>query len=91
MGRCAYKKRRPLSKKRPSDVWLGIGEAHTGDLVAFGCFNWNARIYRLDASEESEVEYANLVIQGYKLGGGVHVWVGRKYATTKVEGTGVGF
>jgi len=24
-------------------------------------------------------------------GGGVHVWVGRKYATTKVEGTGVGF
>jgi hypothetical protein len=56
---------------RPSDVWIGIGEAHSGDLVALGYFNWNARIYRLGANEEGDVEWATLTSHGCKLGGGL--------------------
>ena len=70
-GTMRIQKAKTAEQKRLNDVWLGIGEAHSGDLVAFGYFNWNARIYRLDANDESEVEYANLVSQGFKLGGGL--------------------
>lgn len=63
----------PIIRKRlkPSDVWIGIGEAHSGDLVALGYFNWNARIYRLGANDEGDVEWATLSSHGYKLGGGL--------------------
>lgn len=58
-------------EKQLSTLWLGVGEAHSGDLVIAGYFNWNARLYRLGASEGDELEWANLVSHGYKLGGGL--------------------
>ncbi len=56
---------------KPSDLWLGVGEAHSGDLVAFGYFNWNARLYRLGATHEGEIEWVKLMSHGFKLGGGL--------------------
>lgn len=53
------------------NLWIGVGEAHSGDLVALGYFNWNARIYRLGANNEGDVEWADLSSHGFKLGGGL--------------------
>ena len=63
----------PVIRKRlkPSNIWIGVGEAHSGDLVILGYFNWNARIYRLGANHEGEVEWAELSSHGCKLGGGL--------------------
>lgn len=70
LGERDRERRNPRIWGRPI-VRLGIGEAHSGDLVVFGYFNWNARVYRLDATEEAEAEWATLVSHGFKLGGGL--------------------
>lgn len=56
---------------KQSNLWIGVGEAHSGDLVALGYFNWNARIYRLGANSEGDIEWAHLTSHGCKLGGGL--------------------
>lgn len=54
-----------------SDIWVGVGEAHSGDLVALGYFNWNARVFRVGAQDTKGVEWATLSSHGLKLGGGL--------------------
>jgi hypothetical protein len=63
----------PASK---SNLWLGIGEKHAGDLVALGYYNCNARVYRLEENEQGEIEWTNIVQHGLKLGGGLGGGVG---------------
>lgn len=58
-------------KRKRWNVWIGIGEGHSGDLVALGYYNWNARVYRLGATDAGEVEWATLSSHGLKLGGGL--------------------
>ncbi len=55
-------------KGTQTNLWIGVGEAHSGDLVILGYFNWNARIYRLGANSEGDVEWAHLTSHGLKLG-----------------------
>lgn len=57
--------------KPKSKIWLGIGEAHSGDLVALGYFNWNARLYRLGENEQGNIDWVYLLSHGLKLGGGL--------------------
>jgi hypothetical protein len=54
-----------------SNLWIGVGEAHSGDLVALGYFNWNARIFRVGGQDPRGVEWATLSSHGLKLGGGL--------------------
>ena len=55
-----------------TDWWAGVGESHSGDLVALGYFNWNAVIYRIGAyTDPSQIEWAKLSSHGLKLGGGL--------------------
>lgn len=56
--------------KKQGNLWVGVGEAHSGDLVLFGYFNWNAWVYRLGANNEGDVEWAQLSSHGPKFGGG---------------------
>lgn len=58
-------------KKELSNLWLGLGESHSGDLVIGGYFNWNARVYRAGTSVAGNIEWVNLISHGYKLGGGL--------------------
>lgn len=62
---------KPKPKKRVSDVWLGIGEIHSGDLLVAGYYNWNGRAYRLSADESGHVDYVDLTSHGWKLGPGL--------------------
>ena len=61
----------PKPKKQVSDVWLGVGEAHSGDLVILGYHNWNAIVYRLSSDADGNVDWASLTSHGLKLGGGL--------------------
>lgn len=62
---------KPKPKKQVSDVWLGVGEAHSGDLVILGYHNWNAVVYRLSSDADGNVDWASLTSHGLKLGGGL--------------------
>lgn len=59
------------AKKKLSDIWIGLGESHSGDLVVVGRYNWNARVYRMGAETPEDVEWASLSASGWKLGGGL--------------------
>lgn len=56
---------------KPPNIWLGVGESHSGDLVIGGYFNWNARVYRAGLSVAGNIEWADLTSHGFKLGGGL--------------------
>ncbi len=62
---------RLTEEKTTSDIWVGVGEAHSGDLVFAGYFNWNARIYRMGTTDRARIEWATLSCHGGKLGGGL--------------------
>ncbi len=62
--------------KSASTLWIGIGESHSGDLVAVGRYNWNARVYRAGLDDNGYVDYADLMADGWKLGGGLGGSVG---------------
>lgn len=62
--------------KKASHIWVGIGESHSGDLVAVGAYNWNGRAYRASMNEDGSVDYVNLMADGWKLGGGLGGSVG---------------
>jgi hypothetical protein len=59
------------NEKGKNDVWIGLGESHSGDLVFAGYHNWNAKMFRLGACNPEEVEWASLCCHGFKLGGGL--------------------
>lgn len=69
------KKMKPKPKKA-STLWVGIGESHSGDLVAVGRYNWNGRLYRASADDGGFVDYVDLMADGWKLGGGLGGSVG---------------
>ena len=56
---------------KPSDVWIGLGVGHSGDLAVVGAYTWNARVYRMTADVDGEREWADLSAGGIKLGLGL--------------------
>ncbi|AQQ06412.1 hypothetical protein B0E33_24830 [Roseibium algicola] len=69
------KKMKP-KPKAASTLWVGIGESHSGDLVAVGRYNWNGRLYRASADDNGYVDYVDLMADGWKIGGGLGGSVG---------------
>jgi len=66
------------SKPKPGyikKVWMGVGEAHSGDFVFFGAYNWNAKVINL-GDPWPKNRWANLMASGYKIGAGLGGSVG---------------
>ena len=58
--------------EEPTDIWIGVGEGHSGDLVLAGYYNWNApRVVRLGTNANGEVDWVNIMSDGFKFGGGL--------------------
>lgn len=64
----------PKMKPKPreeSTLWVGIGETQSGDLAAVGYYSWVGTVFRASADENGRVDFATLVGEGWKLGGGL--------------------
>jgi len=60
-----------MAQEWQKNMWVGFGESHSGDLVVAGYHNYNARVFRMGASNAEDVDWAVLCCHGFKLGGGL--------------------